>query len=166
MLLSFGACGNEKTGGVGRDTSGREPGGADMNSSEAERPPEASAASEVQPGENPGDTGEALPPVSETLKYAQQDGQEELSNAKAYLTLNPDGSFVLEIQAYDGMPKITGSYVLENDVYRLENLETASPLFDMTLIKSMSFAINGENLIYQGDQLEQTISGAEFIPYN
>lgn len=164
ILLSFGACAKKDIGGAGRDTSATADSagtGSTAQPSGIENPSEASA---VQP-ETEQPANEQGISQTEAMKYAMTDGQEDISNAEAYLTLNPDGSFELEVRAYDGMPKITGSYVFENNVYRLENIETTSQLFDMETIENISFIVSGENLTYQGDSLEQVVSGAEFVPY-
>lgn len=125
---------------------------------------EGSQVSSVAPSTQEPESLPQQEPITEATKYAQVDAQADEDNAMAYLTLKPDNTFVLAIEFYDGMPEITGSYQFENGTYVMSQLETSAQGIQLDTIQTMKFVQSGENLIYEGDAVEQTVSGAEFRP--
>lgn len=134
--------------------------------SQEPRSTESSQASSAVPEESTQEPESASQqePITEAVKYAQVDTQTDEASAVAYLTLKPDNTFVLAIEFYDGMPEITGSYQLENGTYVMSQLETSTEAIQLSGIQTMKFVQSGENLIYEGDAVEQTVPGAEFRP--
>lgn len=98
-------------------------------------------------------------------KYAHLSAEEDFETAHSYLTLNPDGTFIIEIRAYDGMPTITGTYTFEADIYNLTAIETNAYDIDIEKLETIQFLKNGDNLTYQGDGFGEVSSGSEFVTY-
>ena len=160
LLLSLPACGNsdkEASSAQSSESSvfvpedGQNNGGnPDTADSDAQGGSTADGADEAGAGQ-----------VTGSVRYAQEGN--DPGNAQAYLTLNEDGSFKLEIQAYDGMPSITGSYAFAQGSYILTPEETNAQNIDLASLTDMRFIKDGDSLTYEGDSFGQTMAGVKFV---
>ena len=157
LALSMGACGDREK---------ESPEGAVRGAGESMSDARSEEGASGQGEEASASGAQPLTPAKVTaVRYAQEDGTQDLGNAQAYLTIQGDGRFVLEILAYDGMPKVTGVYDLEEGVYHLYAEESTAPNILVEDMQDLRFLIQGDALVYEGEGFFQTGDGARFVPY-
>lgn len=97
--------------------------------------------------------------------YMMQDaGGGTPQEGKVYLTLYTDGTFTYKIQMYDGYPTVDGTYEATDTGYLLKALTTTAQNIPVNKLGDIHMEREGDNLVYQGSQLNEIFSGAVFVP--
>lgn len=87
---------------------------------------------------------------------------QETASAPARLKLKADGTFVMEVVMYDGLPEIRGSFVDSENEFVLSVEESTAMNIDVSELGELRFEKSGMNLIYHGADLGETLEGAVF----
>lgn len=82
----------------------------------------------------------------------------------ATITLTPEGDFEFKLVMYDGMPVVIGTYELVNDTYVMTPFATTAANINIDQLGEISFKATADGLVYSGETIGETVSGAEFMP--
>lgn len=86
------------------------------------------------------------------------------ADAQAFLTLYSDDTFSFKIQMYDGYPTVDGVYQSTDAGYLLVPQTTTAQNIPVSELGEITMQKEGDNLVYEGSQLNDILSGAVFVP--